>query len=349
VALDRYGSPLIDRAFAWTSDKPETASVDDGGLVGGIAFGEAAITATSETVAITTNIVVSQYTWSVDSIIDAGSSFDVVWGTSASDVYAGGGGTQTVHYDGVAWSRATIYGGFEDIWGTSSSNVWAAGSNTLYNYDGSSWRRLGGLPGSAFLNGVWVAPAGEVFAVGCSLRILRGDGDSWQDDTHPLSGENGCLFDTWGTDTSNVWAVGGVDDPVDPDLDYGVVLHWDGSSWQVEYVYDDDRSLRAVWGSPDGASVFVGGYGDGVIQGPGTWTPANLGTAIFGLSGTASDDVYGITDDVLFHFNGAEWEEIRVPLIDRTVYRGVWVAPTSEIFVVGRTSYAHPVIAVGRR
>src|SRR5438876_3458348 len=70
-----------------------------------------------------------------------------VWGASASDVWAvGGGGGSTgatiLHYNGTSWSSVSsgttqnLYG----VWGTSASDVWAVGDNgASVQYNGTSW------------------------------------------------------------------------------------------------------------------------------------------------------------------------------------------------------------------
>jgi len=61
-----------------------------------------------------------------------------VWGTSESDVFAGGSAIH--HFDGTTWTKVfNTTGGVIDIWGRSASDVYAIGYHTVYHYDGSTW------------------------------------------------------------------------------------------------------------------------------------------------------------------------------------------------------------------
>ena len=65
------------------------------------------------------------------SSVSSGTTQDLysVWGTSASDVWAVGGGGTILHYNGTSWSSVSsgttlsLY----SVWGSSPSNVWAVG------------------------------------------------------------------------------------------------------------------------------------------------------------------------------------------------------------------------------
>ena len=99
-----------------------------------------------------------------------------IWGASASDVCAvGGGGTSApiLHYNGTTWSSVssgtdalTVLTG---VWGSSSSDIWAAGADegkaVLLHYDGATWSSVS--TGTALsLEGVWGSSSTNVWAVG---------------------------------------------------------------------------------------------------------------------------------------------------------------------------------------
>ncbi|MBA7673297.1 hypothetical protein ES703_81491 [subsurface metagenome] len=129
-----------------------------------------------------------------------------VWGTSASDVFAGGQVIlvgKILHYDGGTWSpvwtwtlaKSTqqslndILGrSIKDIWGSSSSDVFAVGEdNVIVHYDGNTWsimtnsviESLEDRWGCSSLEGIWGSSSSNVFAVGGSGVILHYDGSTW--------------------------------------------------------------------------------------------------------------------------------------------------------------------------
>jgi hypothetical protein len=83
----------------------------------------------------------------------------VVWGRSATDVYAAGTGV-LLHYDGTTWSEhpipavTVIYG----VWGTAATDLFIATSEGLYHYDGVQWAPVDVGPPFAVLA---VAGAGD--------------------------------------------------------------------------------------------------------------------------------------------------------------------------------------------
>lgn len=77
-------------------------------------------------------------------VYDGGSgSFPIqaLWGSSATDVWAGGGNDNMYRWDGTAWTRLATgtLNTWTDLHGTSPSNVWATGIDTAARWDGSAW------------------------------------------------------------------------------------------------------------------------------------------------------------------------------------------------------------------
>jgi len=146
-----------------------------------------------------------------------------VWGTSASDVFAGTRRGPILHFDGLSWQSMTsgteyyVFG----IWGTSPSDVFAVGNETLH-YDGSSWSIMdtGELP---TVSSIWGTAHSDVFAVGCIAggefgTVLHYDGTSW---TAMNGGPFPCLSGVWGSSSGDVFAVG-----IDVNTVDGAIYHY---------------------------------------------------------------------------------------------------------------------------
>ena len=72
-----------------------------------------------------------------------GESLDDVWGFSADDVYAVANDGSVLHYSGSAWSvvsKPAVW--LSAIWGTSSTDLYAGGEG-IFHYDGSTWSNMG--------------------------------------------------------------------------------------------------------------------------------------------------------------------------------------------------------------
>lgn len=142
-----------------------------------------------------------------------------IWGSSAADVWAVGGGGLALH--GVratpkgphAWTAvdsvtlATLRG----VWGTGPNELWAVG-------DSGTIRRMSAgaptfesvvSPTGASLRHVWGSDAKDVWAIGDAGTILHFDGTGWKLATAAFPvGRKPRLYGIWGSGPGDVWIVG---------------------------------------------------------------------------------------------------------------------------------------------
>src|SRR5207247_1746353 len=180
-----------------------------------------------------------------------------IWGTSASDVWAVGDGTNysapfaILHYDGATWSSAPTPTTFPPVnlsavCGTSASDVWAVGIETvsaqvlhsillhvtdaassgaiIIHYNGTTWPSVSsGTTPPIHLSAVWGSSASDVWAVGVQNdygKFLHSIILHYNGTAwSPVwRGTTGALSGVWGTSASDVWAVG----------DNGTILQYSG-------------------------------------------------------------------------------------------------------------------------
>jgi hypothetical protein len=101
-------------------------------------------------------------------------SLNAVWGSSGSDVFAGGMSGTLLHYNGSTWSSMPSAANWlQGIWGSSDSDVFALGwGGTITHYNGSIWSSMSS--GTMWsLYGVWGSSGSDVFAVGDYGTILH--------------------------------------------------------------------------------------------------------------------------------------------------------------------------------
>ncbi len=95
----------------------------------------------------------------------------------------------------------------------------------------------GPLPGGIALNGVWIGPAGEVWAVGAAGFVGRRDPETsgwcWCAPAPPAT-----LRAVWGASSHEIFAAG----------DAGTLLRFDGARW-VRYPFRVSQSLHALHGT----------------------------------------------------------------------------------------------------
>ena len=193
-----------------------------------------------------------------------------VWGTSSSNLYAVGLGGLILHYDGTSWTQ--LQSGttmdLSDVWGINSSLIFATGSQTstgqgvLLEYDGVSWKTVakGGISvDSATLYGtfqtVWCNTPSKLFLAGAVC--YEGTQGNWKlsDIPNNSPGPNltGLAFmeAVRGNASNNVFICG----------DRDLIIHWNGSSWNIYNQFFDkmkQSSLNGIWMKDK--SVFIVGY-----------------------------------------------------------------------------------------
>lgn len=144
---------------------------------------------------------------------------------------------------------------------------------------GQAWQTeyTGGGP----LRAVWAAPTGGVaIAVGDGGVILRRDATGvW---TPQPSGVTRQLLGVWGTDASNVYAVGTV----------GTALRFDGVRWR-DLELPTVESLRAVGGRSTADVYIVGAAGTMFHFDGAAWSPASV------ISATTQTSIHVTPEEVL--------------------------------------------------
>jgi hypothetical protein len=279
-----------------------------------------------------------------------------VWGTGPTDVFAVGaaadGAGVILHYDGNSWSeqlrRPYPFGPatFNGVWANTPTDAYAVGilveqdaTGSVYHYDGSAWTPmvLPRLGADELMFGVWGLSGTEIYAFGVNQfgfgeytpLIFRYDGTAWQ--TFPVPGGDMYITDMWGTSTSDLYAVGGrFESPTQ------LVMHYDGSSWSVVQEIKAESGAHAVWSS-SATDVFVGQTIPSLLHFDGaTWSPmtAPPQSPVYGLWGTAANDVFAVTDDVILHFDGTAWTSTTSLIPHR--FNAVWGSSATDVFAVGQ-------------
>jgi len=206
-----------------------------------------------------------------------------VWGVSPSEVYVGGlarnsffGGI--IRYTGSSCIEEVgdndEHGVITDLWGTSNGHVYAAALSLTLLHRTSTWSLVSSFPPSQddwALSGVWMAAdhsAGAAVGEDGGAWIYDGSWTYYQPTTRPIHG-------VWGAAGNDIYAVGSG----------GLVLHWDGTSWQTLTDLPVTCDLLSVWGR-SATEIFVGGQGGTVMYYDGVqWIPLRSGT---------TEDVRGI-------------------------------------------------------
>jgi hypothetical protein len=285
-----------------------------------------------------------------------------ICGNSETDVFAVGENGIIIHYDGLKWSviNSGITNSLNGVWCISTNDVIAVGEGgVILHYDGNVWSPIthpysvsSGLEKSGAISNlgdcydditnlskVWGISETDFFSVGLADRycdgaayyyqgtILHYDRGIWSIDTYSLA-----LSDIWGDSKTNVFTVG----------EYGLVLNFDGNSWneiRIGAGYFD--LLHGVWGSSSDDVFIVGQdlttfkgiifHFDGII-----WSEMNSDTlwGLYDIWGSSENDIFAVGEHgAVLHFDGYNWSSFNSGTIKNL--SGIWGVPSRDVFVVG--------------
>jgi hypothetical protein len=289
-----------------------------------------------------------------DSGVSAG--LRAVWGSAGNDVWAVGDGGAIVHFDGARWS--TVASGttshLRSIWGASADDVWIVGAgDTILHRAGGAWVAVPPPTLGTELHGVFGTAANDVWAVGerrlCgggqSGVVMHWDGNAWMDafltEERP-EGTGSIVFTTvWASGPGDVW-VGGFDILRGAADIFGIMIHFDGTSWAgggVPSLLFGGRPITSIFGaSPTDVWAAPGLHWDGT-----EWSLvlAERTAHTAGLHGRATDDVVAVgRDGRVIHFNGQSWEDWNTTVTDDPIV-DAWGDANGEIFAVTQTLILH--------
>jgi hypothetical protein len=160
---------------------------------------------------------------------------------------------------------------------------------------------------------------------------------SWQIDTLGQPGD--FLYDVWGLDENNIWAVGAVH------MQQGLtaIIKWDGTKWN--YHTWPEGGTKGIWGFSENNIWTVGDYTNRGFIGHynGTiWTEyrddyfLSKGDTVYPLYsvwGSSPDNVWAVGDQgTIIHWDGVEWRKIASP-VNLLLY-DVWGSSASNVYAV---------------
>jgi Tol biopolymer transport system component len=144
---------------------------------------------------------------------------------------------------------------------------------------------------------------------------------TWQNPSPQGHGLNAV----WGSASNDVYAVG----------DYGTIVHYDGTQWQL-MDSGTTRGLGGVWGSSP-TSVFAVGAGGVILHYDGTaWRAMNSGTStdLNDVWGSGADNVFAVgSSGTIRQYDGSSWREMTSNTTE--ALNSVWGSAANNVFAVG--------------
>lgn len=224
-----------------------------------------------------------------------------VFGVASDDAWFAGDNGTLLHLQGSIWSQVvldppvTLF----DAWGAFADDVWFCGDRgTVLHWDGSVVQQVAvGTPSGAlraitgrFQDDVWI---------GGDTRLLHWNGATWSEMPMPPHAI-GKLAALPGQD---LWAV-----PAGAAGGGALISRWNGSDWTTYGPLDEDEGFQDVWLSEGGKVVVTGILGMAFQWDQQAWGIVDGGTVRGStVTGSASNDITLVYDDVATHFDGTNW------------------------------------------
>lgn len=204
------------------------------------------------------------------------------------------------------WSSTTIPGGtyeiFEAVTGLSSTNVVAGGSSgKVVRFDGNTWNDIGPATGSRMSVIQGLWESPNGDIFAAGITVL---GRYRAGSWEIQSSLGGDLYSVFGFSSSNVFAAGR----------FGTIEHFDGTTWTKMTVPGGTGDFRSIWGSSP-SDIYAVGHGSAFIHFDGGSWPPVIGipsghyTGVFGRS---SKDVFVVgLSGVILHYDGRGWTQMQ--------------------------------------
>jgi hypothetical protein len=137
----------------------------------------------------------------------SGVTFRGVWGSGPNDVYTYGA---TYHWTSAGWTAVTLTVGSEPVlamWGSSSTDIYAGGDfGNVYHFDGSYWRPQMVVPVAQALSRLTGSGPNDIYVSdGTSVYHSTGDGN-WPTQSIPLASNDG-VYVLFAVSATAVYAV----------------------------------------------------------------------------------------------------------------------------------------------
>ena len=265
----------------------------------------------------------------------SGSTADLqaLWGSSGTNVFAGGIGGVILHTsNGTTWTaqNSGTTSSIDWLWGSGSTDVYAMGEGGLLLHtidSGTTWTKLPAIAGTLAVVSMWGSAKTDVYAVvqGGGVYRSTNSGVSWTRQSTSTTN----LWSVWGSSRTDVYVVGAG----------GVILHStdSGTTW-VQQSSGVSNVLYSVWGSGK-ADVFAIGE-SGVLLGSTdsgvTWTQQTAASTTLFWSGfsRSSKEHYavGAPNILLYNAGTATWPKLS-PGTTADLY-AIW-GNSTDIFVAG--------------
>lgn len=246
-----------------------------------------------------------------------------VWGTSATDVWAVGGGGTILHWDGMAWSPVTsgTAQNLLQVWAASADDAWATGDGVILHWDGTTWSTAVDEPGTTF-SGVWGSGPDDVWVAAVN-ELRHWDGTRWATVT-PIDPFYGLGSHLWGLSRDDVWATND--------------FHWDGTAWSRERV----PLFGELWGTgPDDLFRLTMSYIARVRPGQPMMLEGFPATSFRAIWGFSASDVWAVGASVyvglgeVFHWDGSAWTPL--PFSAESSLQDVWGSAPDDVWAVGES------------
>lgn len=273
---------------------------------------------------------------------DTGSLHDIDV-ISTNDIWAVGGNSKIIHWDGISWnifqSPGYLNSELSEIEAISDNDIWIATARAAtYHWDGSQWTQKSAETSYRLASNNFAAASSNAvfmsYSITCGsnrcVLIRRWNGSNWSD---AYSRECNCN-PTMHVISPNDVRVGSLYDA------YGVgwMMQWNGSNW-AEITDDTIRSAGSInsMASTSASDLWLNTF-TGIFHWDGAaWSRISSGPLLSEMVAAGPNDVWGFRGRDLYYWDGSTWGRIQNPP-NQQDFGGIGVVNPNDIWAVGLSS-----------
>lgn len=254
-------------------------------------------------------------------------SLHALWGSSANNVFAGGGTNTLLNWRGASWApvAGAPAAGIGALWGSSATDLWVGGVSGVWRQNGTSWTQIS-IAQVYGLSGTSVSDVWAVGASGARGMTEHWSGGSW---TTPSSAAVSRFEAVWALSPTEAYVVG-------PD---STILRWSGTGWFRFNNGLSSGAVQGIWGLASDDLWAVGQWGHTYHRTTNVWSEVRStfwgsGTEFYAVGGTSKNDVWVVgTGGVILHWNGSSW--LQTPSGTTEELLALWAVSPEDVWASG--------------
>jgi len=279
-----------------------------------------------------------------------------LWGSDIKHLYAVGGksydsGAFILQFNGNEWKNVYTQKAYHflDILGYSDKNIYVVGTDDMrfgekgivVHFDGQKWEQIkiedmnaSNIPE---LGKLWKGN-NDILLTGSKGRVfvLKNNHLNSLHFPYKILSKLDTIEAVWQDTTGSIYIAAGNDDY---NRDNILVFRFVDQQWELL-----NPVFHSLYTSPSGVTFAVGQYGAiwKFSHSSRTKMQSHTYKNLSSIWGSSEDNLYAVgKKGTLLHYNGKEWQEISLDMVDGNYLTGIWGSSANDVYVISKKKIYH--------